>query len=135
MALGKKFRKAVVDYDEARINADGFADLKKSLGTELVGMMQTEKVKTETFFDDDDVEWKVTLVQPESVTINEDALKAVLAAHKLTNKVFKPVTVLVRDDDALADLIEQGKLTAAEVKKYSQQVSGTPSVRITKKGK
>lgn len=133
MALGKKFRKAVVDYDEARIQADGFADLKKSLSGELVDMMKEAKVKTETFIEGD-TEWKVTLVTPESVVIDEDKLKAILASHKLTNKVFKPVTVLVRDDDALADLIEQGKLTASEVKQYSHTSSGTASVRVTKKG-
>lgn len=128
------FRKKVREYDEARTNADLWADAKKSVGGELVAFMKSTGDIKATFEEDGET-WTCTLVQPTSTIIDDEVLTALLKSKRLFGKVYKEVTTIVRDDDALVALIQSGKIAGTEVKKFTKEQEGTASVRITKKGK
>ena len=134
----KTFRDQVVAYDEASDAAKSWAEAKQGIGQDLAAFMADAKIKTETFEAEDaegnPANWTVTLVAPESEVIDDEVLTAILKKKRLYAKVYTEVvtTSIVRDDDVLAALIQSGKLSTAEVKKFSSIVPKTRSVRVTK---
>lgn len=130
-----KFKKRVFDALEAHDLAVHWAGVESEAKADLVGMMVDSSDKTVTF-DDDDRTVTVTLVAPMTTVIDDEKLRKRLRLRRLESAVYtkKVVTTYVRDDEALAGLIESGKFPAKLVPSETMRKS-KPYVLITPKSK
>lgn len=118
-------------------NAAQMQEQAKEIGAQVIEYLQSLPVTADEngevipkriiYADEDGNSLSETLVQPESVVIDEDRLK-----RKIGAEAWKSVTKVVLDKKALEGKISAGAINLQAVASVSTTEEGTPYLRVTR---